>query len=576
MAEKDKAKELGFAEKLKQRMAQGFADPMDRKADRLAAAMTTKQDPVGGRVYTKEQPEQSGGMFDSVKKALIAAGSSDVAKRAAPIVAGTIFGPGTVAGAQLASKFIGNLMPENKPATPEAAATPVMPSPAPVDKNESGPWGKIKEQLQEMQEKQMFSPKPVAPVEQPSPQSPMKKSVPSPVVQDEIKQVAPSIMKEEPIPQLQAPYEAKSMDLEKVKKDAIIQKAQEITPESTPDHLAAALLTLIPTAIGGLAGGLKGAAIGSRVGAEGTKDYYEAIAKKEAEAKKQKFEIGKEERAFAREASLKKADQEFQIAKDKQGQEAKIREKKIDDAYKRNQMKFEKQLKDIASPLDKAKFDQSVLEANRKYKEDLRHNRETEDTARLNALSTWMKNNKEAQGAAFKPEMDMRKEYQNLKTTKDTHDVVSSYNKILGASPTAAGDLSLIFAYMKMLDPGSVVREGEQASAANARGVPEAIRTMYNRVISGERLGKNQREDFKNQAVGLYKSQMKSQKRFDDQYKELAKRYDLDPSNIVVDWNDPVAVERIGSALSTSGKQDDVLGSMTDEQLKLMHKALGD
>jgi hypothetical protein len=66
--------------------------------------------------------------------------------------------------------------------------------------------------------------------------------------------------------------------------------------------------------------------------------------------------------------------------------------------------------------------------------------------------------------------------------------------------PSAAGDLSMIFAFMKMLDPTSVVRESEQASAAEARGVPEAVWSLYNRMLTGERLGPNQRDDFVNQA----------------------------------------------------------------------------
>ena len=40
---------------------------------------------------------------------------------------------------------------------------------------------------------------------------------------------------------------------------------------------------------------------------------------------------------------------------------------------------------------------------------------------------------------------------------KDFQSIAQNYNKILSTSPTAAGDMSLVFAYMKMLDPGSVV-----------------------------------------------------------------------------------------------------------------------
>ena len=49
---------------------------------------------------------------------------------------------------------------------------------------------------------------------------------------------------------------------------------------------------------------------------------------------------------------------------------------------------------------------------------------------------------------------------------------------------TGAGDAAIVFGYMKMLDPTSVVREGEQATTRNAVGVPEAIRGMYNQRLS--------------------------------------------------------------------------------------------
>ena len=57
---------------------------------------------------------------------------------------------------------------------------------------------------------------------------------------------------------------------------------------------------------------------------------------------------------------------------------------------------------------------------------------------------------------------------------------------------------------MKMLDPGSVVREGEFANAQNSAGVPDRIRSRYNNVLSGERLAENTRQDFIQTAQGLY------------------------------------------------------------------------
>ena len=89
-------------------------------------------------------------------------------------------------------------------------------------------------------------------------------------------------------------------------------------------------------------------------------------------------------------------------------------------------------------------------------------------------------------------EAKFRKEYSDQ--TKGYQEVKSAYGRILSSEDSAVGDLSLIFGYMKMLDPGSVVREGEFATAQNAAGVPDRVLNLYNRVASGERLNKSQRQ----------------------------------------------------------------------------------
>jgi hypothetical protein len=131
-----------------------------------------------------------------------------------------------------------------------------------------------------------------------------------------------------------------------------------------------------------------------------------------------------------------------------------------------------------------------------------------------------------------RPELEgkMRKEYNEQ--TKPYQEVKSAYGRLLSSEDNAVGDLSLIFAYMKMLDPGSVVREGEFATAQNAAGVPEQIRNMYNKAASGERLNKSQRESFKGQAKGLYNSALESEKTVRTGLERIAKGYGLNTQNV--------------------------------------------
>jgi hypothetical protein len=126
-------------------------------------------------------------------------------------------------------------------------------------------------------------------------------------------------------------------------------------------------------------------------------------------------------------------------------------------------------------------------------------------------------------------EQSLRKEVtQNL---KEDQGVLSMYRNVQAAAgqPSAAGDLSLIFAFMKMLDPGSVVREQEFANAQNAAGVPDQVRNAYNKAISGQRLNPTQRQDFLNQAAQLATNAEGRITWTTRKYQEIARQYGYDP-----------------------------------------------
>lgn len=141
----------------------------------------------------------------------------------------------------------------------------------------------------------------------------------------------------------------------------------------------------------------------------------------------------------------------------------------------------------------------------------------------------------------FEAENKLRDEYQKQAGTfikiRDAYNLVQA-----GAQdPSAAGDLSLIFAYMRILDPNSVVREGEFATAQNATGVPDRLRNIYNRALNGERLSKEQRADFVGRAKKIYDTTAASQAGVDKTYNDLAGRYGLDVNNIVTSYQVPQA-----------------------------------
>lgn len=131
--------------------------------------------------------------------------------------------------------------------------------------------------------------------------------------------------------------------------------------------------------------------------------------------------------------------------------------------------------------------------------------------------------------ASVKAITDIRKEISTLPATKETISIDTALGKIKNAAsnPSPAGDMALIFSFMKINDPTSTVREGEYATARNATNVPERVRNLYNNMIDGYILGDKQRKDFVNQAHNLASAQYDTYKAAITPQMTAAKAQDL-------------------------------------------------
>jgi hypothetical protein len=91
-----------------------------------------------------------------------------------------------------------------------------------------------------------------------------------------------------------------------------------------------------------------------------------------------------------------------------------------------------------------------------------------------------------------------------------TYETVSSSGEavidgtVFSASNQGARDMALIFSVMKMLDPGSTVREGEFALAANASGKAKATMNFIKKMWSGDQLPQEARQQLMSLARGQY------------------------------------------------------------------------
>ena len=125
---------------------------------------------------------------------------------------------------------------------------------------------------------------------------------------------------------------------------------------------------------------------------------------------------------------------------------------------------------------------------------------------------------------------------QYLQQTGKYNDIATGYSAIINAEDTAQGDVALIFGFMKLIDPGSTVREGEYAEARQTQGIPERIVTLYNNALTGRRVGREQRLGFIKQAHALVRGHAKALKPIMAEYRRRARAAGLDEGNVVYDY----------------------------------------
>ena len=114
------------------------------------------------------------------------------------------------------------------------------------------------------------------------------------------------------------------------------------------------------------------------------------------------------------------------------------------------------------------------------------------------------------------PELDAKtrqsinKDFTQLTSdTKLIRNTASDLDK-LSKIKSGPASIAMVFKFMKELDPTSVVREGEFATAENSAGIPEALRNTYNKLVEGGRLGPKQIDQFVFTAKSLANSAIES------------------------------------------------------------------
>ena len=187
--------------------------------------------------------------------------------------------------------------------------------------------------------------------------------------------------------------------------------------------------------------------------------------------------------------------------------------------------------------LDRDKFGADRVDANRNYgikREELAIKSDQVAAAREKAAADMVA---DLQSKNFDDETKLRKEFTAV--TDEYPKINDAYGRVKASveNPSPAGDLALIFNYMKMLDPSSVVRESEFSAAAKAGTFGQKVKAAVEKASSGKLLAPGQRKDFANRASKLFTEAKRSHRKREKEFTRIAKRNGLDASNVVFDRN---------------------------------------
>ena len=134
-------------------------------------------------------------------------------------------------------------------------------------------------------------------------------------------------------------------------------------------------------------------------------------------------------------------------------------------------------------------------------------------------------------------EMKMADDYRaQSRPFKEVSDAYRQITATLDKATTSpAATLAGATKFMKMLDPGSVVRESELGMALSASGVFDRAYNYVNTLRRGKVLTPTQVADFKNITTQIYGAAQASQKLVDVDFSNKAKTYKLRPEMIIQD-----------------------------------------
>lgn len=126
----------------------------------------------------------------------------------------------------------------------------------------------------------------------------------------------------------------------------------------------------------------------------------------------------------------------------------------------------------------------------------------------------------------------LRKDY--MADIKDYRTYGQNLSNLLSYARQGNGvsDVALLYAFNKMLDPTSVVREGEFRNAQSTEGLPTQVANYLQQIRSGERLSPSQRADIVRTGLAVFAEREKEQRGIEAYYRNMMTGLGIAPKTI--------------------------------------------
>jgi hypothetical protein len=130
----------------------------------------------------------------------------------------------------------------------------------------------------------------------------------------------------------------------------------------------------------------------------------------------------------------------------------------------------------------------------------------------------------------FENEMSLKKTFSAEPIYKDFNDMKTAYSQVVSSlkQATPIGDTAAATKIMKLLDPGSVVRESELGIAMAASGKMDRLQYYVENWAKGTSLTPTQRQDFQNLATELYSAAGQAYNAKRNEIADFGAKYNLD------------------------------------------------